>query len=157
MSRSSAPNAVVVDYAALGSSDIIVELKGAVAIITLNQSARCEETDELIDRVLFRLTLGLHVCRRNVFTQRLASELITVFETVDRDDRARVVVLTADHKAPAFCAGVRIFRFSMRLKGGILLITPQADIGNGWNDLWDPEAEKEPDPVRGELSAIVVT
>ena len=38
-----------------------------------------------------------------------------------------------------------------------LLITPQADIGNGWNDLWDPEAEKEPDPVRGELSAIVVT
>ncbi|KAL5504340.1 hypothetical protein ACEPAH_8414 [Sanghuangporus vaninii] len=105
MSSSSAPGGAAVDYAAFGFSDIIVELKGAVAIIILNRSAR-----------------------RNVFTKRLAAELISAFETFDKDDRIRVVVLTADHRAPAFCAG--------------------ADIGNGWNDLWDPEAEKEPDPVR---------
>ncbi|KAL5526364.1 hypothetical protein ACEPAF_8087 [Sanghuangporus sanghuang] len=104
-SSSSAPEGATVDYAAFGFSDIIVELEGAVAIIILNQSAR-----------------------RNVFTKKLAAELISVFETFDKDDRIRVVVLTADHRAPAFCAG--------------------ANIGNGWNDLWDPEAEKEPDPVR---------
>lgn len=44
--------------------------------------------------------------RRNTFGGTLPDEIITVFDLLDRDDRVRVVVLTADPKAPAFCSGV---------------------------------------------------
>lgn len=44
--------------------------------------------------------------RFNTYTKRLASELITAFDHFDKDDAVRAVVLTADPKAPVFCAGV---------------------------------------------------
>lgn len=44
--------------------------------------------------------------RFNTYTNRLVSELITAFDHFDKDDAVRAVVLTADPKAPVFCAGV---------------------------------------------------
>ena len=34
-------------------------------------------------------------------------DLVAAYDLFDRDDRVRVVVLTADHTAFAFCSGVR--------------------------------------------------
>ncbi|KAH8112749.1 peroxisomal enoyl-CoA-hydratase [Phellopilus nigrolimitatus] len=96
-------SAVALDYRSLGYSEILVRLDEAIAVVTLNRSAK-----------------------RNTYTKKLATELISAFELFDKDDRVRVVVLTADPSAPAFCSG--------------------ADIENGWN-LWDPEAEKESNPA----------
>jgi enoyl-CoA hydratase/carnithine racemase len=59
----------------------------------------------------------------NTFTEDVQHELIQVFGVADKDDGIRVVILTAEHTAPAFCSG--------------------ADISKGWDRLWDPEAEKE--------------
>lgn len=46
--------------------------------------------------------------RLNTFSKELVNDLLKVFDLFDRDDRVRVVVLTADPKAPAFCAGVSV-------------------------------------------------
>ena len=46
--------------------------------------------------------------RRNSVTNPLVHELVAAYELLDRDDRVRVVVLTADHTAEAFCSGVRL-------------------------------------------------
>lgn len=47
-----------------------------------------------------------NIVRRNTFTAALAHDIIKAYDLFDRDDRVRVVVLTAEHTAPAFCAGV---------------------------------------------------
>ena len=46
--------------------------------------------------------------RFNTYTKQLAAELITAFDHFDKDDAVRVVVLTADPKAPVFSAGVSL-------------------------------------------------
>lgn len=46
--------------------------------------------------------------RRNSVTMPLVHELVAAYELLDRDDRVRVIVLTADHTADAFCSGVRL-------------------------------------------------
>ena len=46
--------------------------------------------------------------RFNTYTKQLAAELITTFDHFDKDDTVRVVVLTADPKAPVFSAGVSL-------------------------------------------------
>ncbi|KAI0077093.1 peroxisomal enoyl-CoA-hydratase [Panus rudis PR-1116 ss-1] len=61
--------------------------------------------------------------QRNTFTNDLLNEIVEMFDLFDRDDRVRVVVLTAEPNSPAFCAG--------------------ADISGGWDGLWLPENEKE--------------
>ncbi|KAJ3483899.1 hypothetical protein NLI96_g6010 [Meripilus lineatus] len=87
-------------YEELGFKDVRVEIQGAVAISTLNRAKQ-----------------------RNSFSAQLVQDLIRAFDLFDKDDRIRVVVLTADPTAPAYCSG--------------------ADISGGWGGLWDPEAEKE--------------
>ncbi|KAI0367952.1 peroxisomal enoyl-CoA-hydratase [Pilatotrama ljubarskyi] len=88
------------DYGNLGFTTIRVELDGAVAVVTL---ARSKE--------------------RNTFIQAVANDIIKAFDLLDRDDRVRVVVLTAKHTAPAFCSG--------------------ADLSGGWERIIEDEAEKE--------------
>ena len=48
----------------------------------------------------------LHFFRLNTFTAALVHDLIKAYDLFDRDDQVRVVVLTAEPTAPAFCAGV---------------------------------------------------
>ncbi|TFK40434.1 peroxisomal enoyl-CoA-hydratase [Crucibulum laeve] len=88
------------DYRALGYKGLLVALDGAVVTIIINRAKQ-----------------------RNTFDNTIVNELIEVFELCDRDDRVRVVILTAEPTAPAYCSG--------------------ADISGGWNLLWVPEAEKE--------------
>ncbi|KAI0649033.1 peroxisomal enoyl-CoA-hydratase [Trametes meyenii] len=91
----SAPN-----YANLGFTAIRVHLDGPVAVVTLARSKQ-----------------------RNTFTDALAAELVKAFDLLDKDDRVRAVVLTAEHTAPAFCSG--------------------AELSAGWEGIQDPETEKE--------------
>ncbi|KAJ3567472.1 hypothetical protein NP233_g6343 [Leucocoprinus birnbaumii] len=88
------------DYKTLGFKDIIVDRDGGVLTIWINRAKQ-----------------------RNVINTNIIEELIQIFELADRDDRVRVVVLTAEPTAPAFCSG--------------------ADISGGWDVLWTEEAEKE--------------
>ena len=46
------------------------------------------------------------ICRRNTFSAELVKDVLKAFDLFDRDDRIRVVVLTAEPDAPAFCSGV---------------------------------------------------
>jgi 1,4-dihydroxy-2-naphthoyl-CoA synthase len=46
------------------------------------------------------------VPRRNTINVNIVEEIINIFELVDQDDRIRVVILTAEPTAPAFCSGV---------------------------------------------------
>ena len=46
--------------------------------------------------------------RFNTYTKQHAAELIIAFDHFDKDDAVRVVVLTADPKAPVFSAGVSL-------------------------------------------------
>lgn len=81
------------DYSALGFKEILVRLEDdSVAVITINRAAQ-----------------------RNSFSMGLVNELVRIFELVDKDDRVRVVILTAEPTAPAFCAG--------------------ADLSGGWSGL----------------------
>ena len=52
------------------------------------------------------LRRGSFTRRRNTFGGTLPDELVKVFDLFDRDDRVRVVILTADPTAPAYCSGV---------------------------------------------------
>ncbi|KAK0193955.1 ClpP/crotonase-like domain-containing protein [Armillaria mellea] len=81
------------DYSALGFKEILVRLEDdSVAVITINRAAQ-----------------------RNSFSMGLVNELVRIFELVDKEDRVRVVILTAEPTAPAFCAG--------------------ADLSGGWSGL----------------------
>ncbi|KAJ7707551.1 peroxisomal enoyl-CoA-hydratase [Mycena rosella] len=88
------------DYSALGFINILVSLDGPVLVILMNRAKQ-----------------------RNSWIGSVPGELQKVFDLADKDDRVRVVILTSEHTAPAYCAG--------------------ADISGGWNVLWDPEEEKE--------------
>ncbi|KAF9075477.1 peroxisomal enoyl-CoA-hydratase [Rhodocollybia butyracea] len=70
------------DYSALGFKAVIVDFDGGVLTVTINRAKQ-----------------------RNSFGGTLPAELIQVFETADRDDRVRVVILTAEHTAPAYSTG----------------------------------------------------
>ncbi|KAJ6513078.1 peroxisomal enoyl-CoA-hydratase [Mycena sanguinolenta] len=88
------------NYSALGFTHILVSLDGPVLVVLMNRSKQ-----------------------RNTWVGAVASELQQIFALADKDDRVRVVILTAAHTAPAYCAG--------------------ADISGGWDILWDAEEEKE--------------
>lgn len=45
--------------------------------------------------------------RRNTFSAELVDDLIKAYDLFDRDDHIRVVILTAEPNALAFCSGVR--------------------------------------------------
>ncbi|KIY64835.1 peroxisomal enoyl-CoA-hydratase [Cylindrobasidium torrendii FP15055 ss-10] len=80
-----------------GFKDILVALDAAVLVVTFNRTKE-----------------------RNVFTLPFAQELEKVFKLADEDDRVRVVVVTADPKGPAYCAG--------------------ADMSAGWGGFSDPNS-----------------
>ncbi|KAI0052275.1 peroxisomal enoyl-CoA-hydratase [Auriscalpium vulgare] len=88
------------NYAARGYKDIKVYLDGAVAVVTLNRAKQ-----------------------RNTYVHSLVVEIVDVFDLLDRDDRVRVVVFTAEHTAPAYCSG--------------------ADISSSWDTLFGKEEDKE--------------
>jgi len=88
------------DYGTFGLKAVIVKLEGSVLVITINRAKQ-----------------------RNSFGDTLPDELIQLFDLADRDDRVRVVVLTAEHTAPAYCSG--------------------ADITQGWSGLFTPEEKIE--------------
>ncbi|KAI0325295.1 peroxisomal enoyl-CoA-hydratase [Cubamyces sp. BRFM 1775] len=88
------------DYANVGFTSIDVQLDGAVAVVTL---ARTKQ--------------------RNTFVHSLAEDLIKAYDLLDKDERVRVVVLTAEPTAPAFCSG--------------------ADLSGGWERILEEESEKE--------------
>ncbi|KAF5326700.1 hypothetical protein D9619_004490 [Psilocybe cf. subviscida] len=88
------------DYSQQGYQNIKVNLEEAVLTIVINRAKY-----------------------RNTFTVSLWKDLCDIFQLCDKDDRVRVVILTAEPTAPAYCSG--------------------ADISSGWDSLWDPEAEKE--------------
>ncbi|KAK7033255.1 peroxisomal Enoyl-CoA-hydratase [Favolaschia claudopus] len=87
------------DYS--GFKTLIVTLDGSVLVVLQNRSKQ-----------------------RNSWADGVPQELQKVFDLADRDDRVRVVIVTAEHTAPAYCAG--------------------ADLGpRGWSTIWTPEEEKE--------------
>jgi len=88
------------DYSARGWQTILVSLDGPVAIVKLNRAKQ-----------------------RNTLTVPVAQEFVAAYELFDRDDRVRVVVLTADHTAPAFCSG--------------------ADLSGGWGMIYSEEDERQ--------------
>ncbi|KAF5371330.1 hypothetical protein D9758_004221 [Tetrapyrgos nigripes] len=70
------------EYSTLGFESILVNLDGAVLIVKMNRAKQ-----------------------RNSWGGTLAEEFAKVFELADKDDRVRVVILTADPTAPAYCSG----------------------------------------------------
>jgi enoyl-CoA hydratase/carnithine racemase len=44
--------------------------------------------------------------RRNSLVRSLVADLVHAFELLDKDDRVRAVVVTAEVTAPAYCSGV---------------------------------------------------
>ncbi|KAJ6531958.1 peroxisomal enoyl-CoA-hydratase [Mycena capillaripes] len=88
------------NYNALGFTHILVSLDGPILVVTMNRSKQ-----------------------RNTWIGSVADELQQIFDLADRDDRVRVVIMTSEHTAPAYCAG--------------------ADISGGWDVLWVSEEEAE--------------
>ncbi|KAJ8072896.1 hypothetical protein PM082_016455 [Marasmius tenuissimus] len=88
------------DYTALALKDLKTYLDEGVLVV-------------LIDRAK----------HKNTFNGNIADELQEVFELADRDHRVRVVILSAEHTAAAYCSG--------------------ADISGGWSALWDKDDQQE--------------
>ncbi|KAJ3888319.1 peroxisomal enoyl-CoA-hydratase [Lentinula edodes] len=66
----------------LGLTDVTAKLEDSILIVTLNRSRKL-----------------------NSFSEKMSVDLVRLFQFGDQDDRVRVIVLTADPSAPAFCAG----------------------------------------------------
>ncbi|KIK62252.1 hypothetical protein GYMLUDRAFT_995083 [Collybiopsis luxurians FD-317 M1] len=79
----------------LGLTEVVANLENGILIVTLKSSRKM-----------------------NSFTEKMSHDLIRVFRWGDVDDRVRVIVLTADPKVPAFCAGADMQEI---LKGSALL------------------------------------
>ena len=84
-----------------------------------------QDTTYLVDNGVAVVTLN-RPARMNAFTNRMAAELMAIFDAADRDDNVRAVVVTGSGKA--FCAG--------------------ADLGSGGNT-FDSEAHGERDGLSG--------
>jgi enoyl-CoA hydratase/carnithine racemase len=92
------------DYSAQGWQNIVVSLDGPVAIVKLNRAKEYAPTSFHPTNCLLQAEFPY---RRNTFTALVERDLVAAYELLDRDDRVRVIVLTADHTAYAFCSGVR--------------------------------------------------
>ena len=95
------------DYSAQGWQNILVSLDGPVAILKLNRAKQYANHAVLLCRTADCRAETSVLNRRNTMTVPVAQEFVAAYDLFDRDDRVRVVVLTADHTAPAFCSGVR--------------------------------------------------
>lgn len=80
-------------------------------------SGHSDCTDKPGSRVSRVVSILLHffaddqLSSKNLYTTVLANELVRVFQLCDKDDRVRVVILTAAPTAPAFCSGVSSMSF----------------------------------------------
>ncbi|KAJ3714083.1 ClpP/crotonase-like domain-containing protein [Lentinula raphanica] len=81
----------VTPFDALGLTDITAKLEDNVLLVTLNRPRKM-----------------------NSFSEKMATDLVRVFEFGDQDDRVRAIVLSADPSAPAFCAGVTMMKYDDR-------------------------------------------
>jgi enoyl-CoA hydratase/carnithine racemase len=88
------------DYGRQEWQGIVVSLDGPVAVVKLNRTKE-----------------------RNTVNPQLGQEFVAAYSLFDLDDRVRVVVLTADHTAPAFCSG--------------------ADLSSGWDGLWSKDDHEQ--------------
>ncbi|KAI0303652.1 peroxisomal enoyl-CoA-hydratase [Multifurca ochricompacta] len=86
------------DYSSQGWQNITVSLDSPVAIVKLNRAKQ-----------------------RNTFTNGLEQDLVAAYELLDLDDRVHVIILTADHTAPAYCSG--------------------AELNSGWGSIYSKEDE----------------
>ncbi|KAJ3762656.1 ClpP/crotonase-like domain-containing protein [Lentinula raphanica] len=84
----------VTPFDALGLTDITAKLEDNVLLVTLNRPRKM-----------------------NSFSEKMATDLVRVFEFGDQDDRVRAIVLSADPSAPAFCAGVSLVARGSSLLG----------------------------------------
>ncbi|THV03337.1 ClpP/crotonase [Dendrothele bispora CBS 962.96] len=100
------------DYTSLGFKEIITRLDGAVLILTINRPKQ-----------------------RNSWNKTLPWELLKTFEIADKDDRVRVIVVTADPSAPAYCSG--------------------ADISQGWKLFAEDEKDTEHRDTGGMVSMAI--
>lgn len=77
----------------------------------------------------------------------VAQEFVVAYDLFDRDDRVRVVVLTADHTAPAFCSGVRSYFYTLPLVALQTAISflpqSQADLSGGWGIIYSEEDKRQ--------------
>ncbi|PAV16294.1 peroxisomal enoyl- -hydratase [Pyrrhoderma noxium] len=92
------------DYGTFGSTGFTVSLDKSVAVITLKRAKQ-----------------------RNTLTEKQGYELKALFEHIDKDDRVRVIILTAEPNAPAFCSG--------------------AELSGSWDSVRDTQAEQQEDPI----------
>jgi len=88
------------DYASVGFKEILVKLEGAVVTVIINRAKDF-----------------------NTFNTGFCDEIIQAYELFDRDERVRVVILTAEPTAPVFCAG--------------------ADITSGWDKTQAPQVKAQ--------------
>ncbi|KAG7089350.1 hypothetical protein E1B28_011040 [Marasmius oreades] len=86
------------DYS--GFKEIKVQLDSGVLVVTIDRATK-----------------------RNTFIDALGADLKNVFEFADKDERVRVVILTAEDTAPAYCSG--------------------ADISGGWSGLFAKDDDEE--------------
>ncbi|RPD60166.1 peroxisomal enoyl-CoA-hydratase [Lentinus tigrinus ALCF2SS1-7] len=100
------------DYTKEGFTAMRVELDSGVAVATLTRSKE-----------------------RNIFSAELVKDLLKAFDLFDRDDRVRVVILTAEPDAPAFCSG--------------------ADLTRGWGGLFTPEVDREGEHAHRDTGGVV--
>ncbi|KAF5383367.1 hypothetical protein D9757_008399 [Collybiopsis confluens] len=80
---------------AIDLTEIVASLQDGILLITLRNSRKT-----------------------NSFTEKMSHDLIRVFQWGDADDRVRVILLTADPKERAFCAGADMEEV---IKGSVLL------------------------------------
>lgn len=100
-------NSKLPDYSALDLKNTLVSLDGGVAVVTINRPKEYAGRELLITPGRDVLRVVICDCfRRNTFGGSFPAEVISVFDLLDRDDRVRVIVFTADPKAPAYCSGV---------------------------------------------------
>jgi hypothetical protein len=142
------------DYSVQGWQHILVSLDGPVAIVKLNRTKQYANPHTvLLYRPAAPQADTFWKYRRNTFTLPAVNDLVAAYELFDLDDRVRVVVLTADPTADAFCAGVRAFFFCSTTSGSSANATsfppisasppPQADISAGWGSLFSEEDERQ--------------
>jgi enoyl-CoA hydratase/carnithine racemase len=72
---------------------------------------------------------------------QLGQEFVAAYTLLDLDDRVRVVVLTADHTAPAFCSGVRLS--ILPIASSLTSSHLQADLSSGWDGLWSKDDHEQ--------------
>ena len=99
-----------------GSASMTRSPTGSICILSIDRNS--SQSSHLPGQVVhwysgFRL-LKFTFCSfsRNTYNKQIVKVLPHVFELCDKDDRVRVVILTAEPTAAAYCSGVCFKNFS---------------------------------------------